>query len=160
MGILTFLLTIGPFFRAGSGPKGHYSEFKMHLGGFGVRGSVAGRGDCNTWNKRVVQAASLYRGLEVHFSLGVPKPGCFKPGCLQFYLEAIFCALLHSVAPRRLPPLQLFRSFVLSFVFGITDPWWRAEPVTSVSCILCPCLLLRQEARKAPKNRSLYPCRT
>ena len=31
------------------------------------------------------------------FYLGVPKPGCFKPGCL-FCVEALFCALLRPFA--------------------------------------------------------------
>ena len=31
-------------------------------------------------------------------NLGVPKPGCFKPGCLQFYAPALFCALLRPFA--------------------------------------------------------------
>ena len=35
--------------------------------------------------------------------LGVPKPGCFKPGCLQFSRSlALFCALLCSFADLQL----------------------------------------------------------
>ena len=29
---------------------------------------------------------------------GVPKPGCFKRGCLQFYAEALLCARLRPFA--------------------------------------------------------------
>ena len=35
------------------------------------------------------------------FFLGVPKPGCFKPGCIQFLCgsaQSLFCALLRSFA--------------------------------------------------------------
>ena len=35
-------------------------------------------------------------GCQEKENLGVPKPGCFKPGCLQFLC---FCALLRSFAP-------------------------------------------------------------
>ena len=30
--------------------------------------------------------------------MGVPKPGCFKSGLLQFYMEALFCALSRPFA--------------------------------------------------------------
>ena len=46
--------------------------------------------------------------------LGVPKPGCFKPGCLQFLRRSallrpfvLFCALLRTCA------CALLRSFAL-----------------------------------------------
>ena len=28
--------------------------------------------------------------------MGIPKPDCLKPGCLQFYAEALFCTLARS----------------------------------------------------------------
>ena len=45
--------------------------------------------------------------------LGVPKPGCFRPGCLHFfYAKALFCALLRSFADLRLRSFTLIlRSF-------------------------------------------------
>ena len=54
--------------------------------------------------------------------LGVPKPGCFKPGCLQSLRGsallrsfAPFCALLRSFADLRL------RSFALTFALFCAD---------------------------------------
>ena len=65
---------------------------------------------------------SRFRGPDRRFCLGVPKPGCFKPGCLQFLCgsalkcsSVLFCSLLCSLADLRLRSFALICTLLCAF---------------------------------------------
>ena len=67
-----------------------------------------------------------------NFRLGMPEPGCFKPGCLQILRTvAPFCALLH--------PFALLRSFACfrlrSFGFFFADLHVSASDHVRNDCV-------------------------
>ena len=85
-------------------------------------------------------------------SLGVPKPGCFKPGCLQFFCGnallrsfAPFCALLRSFVDLRLRSFAHICVFLRPTAFRTTAFGnFRKQVKLSSKFSVCPfgrCLL-------------------
>ena len=97
---------------------------------------------------------------QIPYHLGVPKPGCFKPGCLQFLR-----ALLHPLALFR----ACLRSFALIYMFlrptafgncrtkALSGPrsrmdetgYWARKPGQARSCSDCNFQLFRFHSKVA-----------
>ena len=95
--------------------------------------------------------------------LGVPKPGCFEPGCLQFSRGsallrsfASFCALLRSSANFRLRSFALICVFLhptafRTTAFGNCRPFWFS-PNTNRSVALAATTLGVQKLTRSGLN--------